>query len=96
MSPRRVVHVDQVTGDAVFVVGVTVPPTIPAGKGRVCPQCGETAWLRSRWCWHCEFDFDRAALPWVHPAKVRLVSMLLLSVIAISTGYNAVTSFLSE
>lgn len=50
-------------------------PDIPEGKGRSCPQCGECAWIESRFCWNCQFDFDRAELPRCHPRKLLLVAV---------------------
>lgn len=52
-----------------------LPPEIPDGMGRVCNQCGKIAWAQSRWCWHCRYDFDRAALRW-HPAKLLTLSLI--------------------
>ena len=51
-------------------------PLIPAEKGRKCPQCREVAWGDSRWCWNCEFDFDRAECDRFHPTKLLFVSVL--------------------
>lgn len=83
--PIREVRV--VNGDAFFLQIKPPKPDIPDGKGRPCPQCEVTAWAASRWCWHCKFDFDRAAIPRFHPTKVcacalaALVSSLLTMVL---------------
>lgn len=52
-------------------------PEIPEGKGRTCPQCLHTAWSRSRFCWHCDYDFDRAELPRCHPRKLLIVAVCI-------------------
>lgn len=54
------VEVKCVSGDAYIITTERAPPQIPSQKGKVCPQCGETAWRRSRHCWHCNFDFAPA------------------------------------
>ena len=79
-------HIEKFKGRLVVVERLE-RPEIPEGKGRPCPQCGETAWLRSRFCWHCHFDFDRAALPRCHPRKLLLVAVCInLSVVLIMVG----------
>jgi len=70
-----IIRVDR---DAFFVFAGQLPPDIPPGKGRDCPQCGHVAWAESRWCWHCQFDFDRASIPRLHPVKSTLLSAALL------------------
>lgn len=67
------------TGDAFFVQLPPEAPDIPEGKGRPCPQCGRTAWALSRWCWHCKFDFDRAAIPRFHPVKIAFCALIALA-----------------
>ena len=65
------------TVDKLIVVQQPRIPEIPEGKGRTCPQCLHTAWARSRFCWHCGFDFDRAELPRCHPRKLLIVAVCI-------------------
>ena len=95
MPPRRV-HIDEIRGDAVFIVANSEPPSIPEGAGRECPQCKQTAWALSRWCWNCAFDFDRAAIPAIHPTKLLWVSLLVNAVIAFCSGWVAVSSYMTD
>lgn len=67
-------HIDQFKG-RLIVVERRERPDIPEGKGRSCPQCGECAWRESRFCWNCQFDFDRDAIPRLHPKKLLLVAI---------------------
>jgi hypothetical protein len=67
----------------VYIVAVNEDPDIPDGQGRPCPQCGRTAWLNSRWCWHCKFDFDRASVARWHPTKVLMLSIALNIVLTV-------------
>ncbi len=84
-TPPPPIQIEQIQGDAFFVVNAASPeptpkpsaaPFIPPGQGKTCPQCSATTWRRSRWCIHCGFDFDRRALPRWHPAKLLLASLL--------------------
>ena len=61
----------------VYVISVDAAPEIPDGQGRLCPQCGRTAWAQSRWCWHCKWDFDRAEVARWHPVKLLSLSIAL-------------------
>lgn len=49
-------------GDIFVVTTAPSAPDIPLGKGRSCPQCRRRAWLLSRHCWHCDYDFGRRIL----------------------------------
>ncbi len=104
VRPPGPVQIDQIHGDAFFVVNTspaatapnpTAPPFIPPGQGKPCPQCSATTWRRSRWCIHCGFDFDRRALPRWHPAKLLWASMaanLLLCLIVAWLLYTSHTA----
>ena len=94
MPHRTRVHVDEIQGDAVFVLA-SHEPDIPEGAGRDCPQCKRIAWGKSRFCWHCDFDFDRAAIPKIHPTKVVWVAMFLNAVLALAAGFHVAASFLT-
>lgn len=63
---RTPVSIEHLEGD-IFVVQPQPDPEIPSGSARHCPQCGRRAWLRSRFCWHCSFDFGArwTATHWV-------------------------------
>lgn len=82
--PIREVRI--VTGDAFFLQIKPHEPDIPAGKGRPCPQCNKVAWAASRWCWHCQFDFDRAAMPRFHPTKVCACALVAIVSSAITAA----------
>lgn len=60
-----------------FFIAATGKPEIPDEHGRDCPQCLNRTWARSRYCWHCKFDFDRAKIARFHPSKLLCVSVLL-------------------
>lgn len=75
----------------VIVVEQRQQPDIPEGKGRVCPQCHRVAWKQSRFCWHCDYDFDRAAIPRWHPKKLLLVAVfinLIVLVVVLTCAHN--------
>jgi hypothetical protein len=93
--PERL-HVENVTGDALFVIASPQPPEIPDGSGQECPQCKKTAWLRSRWCWHCGFDFDRATLPKLHATKLLWMSALINGAAALALGWLAVAHYMTS
>lgn len=80
------VHIETATGDNFFVALTQAEPEIPDGLGRECPQCGRLAWARSRWCWHCRFDFDRAALARFHPSKLLFISTLTNAALCVMLG----------
>lgn len=65
-----------IEGPAIFLHGSEAPP-IPIERGRDCPQCGVTAWARSRFCWNCAFDFEAACVARLHPVKLLFLSLLL-------------------
>lgn len=69
--------VREISGDTFFVTLKSPPPIIPEGDGRPCPQCHQIAWNKSRYCWHCNFDFDRATIRRFHPAKLLCISAAL-------------------
>jgi hypothetical protein len=50
-------------------------PNIHEDQRVTCPQCTEIAGKRSRWCWSCGFDFDRARLGRFHPLKLLALSL---------------------
>lgn len=79
-DPSRL-HIDRVEGPAVFVFSTKLHD-VPESKGRVCPQCESRAWMQSRFCWNCRFDFERPLLPRIHPSKL----------LAISAAGNVVTA----
>lgn len=64
----------EVQGDAYFLQ-IARQRQIPPDQSRTCPQCRQEAWRRSRWCWNCKFDFDRAARPRLHVFKVLCLSI---------------------
>lgn len=70
--------IERVERDAFFLLA-RQKPNIPPDRRRPCPQCGEDAWAQSRWCWNCKWDFDRAALPRIHPTKL-LALMLIVNI----------------
>jgi len=78
----------EVAGDAFFLFSSS-KPIIPDGYGRLCPQCGETAWLHTRWCWSCKFDFDRAACARWHPTKLLALSLIANILLACLSIYLA-------
>ena len=86
-------NIDQVGN--LIVVERRIDPQIPDGKGRRCPQCRRIAWVDSRFCWNCKFDFDRAAIPRCHPKKLLFVSVsinLLVLLIVIAVAHNGMRS----
>lgn len=68
--------IGRVERDAFFLIA-TGKPEIPDERGRDCPQCGHRAWADSRFCWHCRWDFDKAALARFHPRKLLMLSAAL-------------------
>lgn len=72
-------HIEHIHGDAFFVALQVSPalPDIPDEQARDCPQCHRPTWRLSRWCIHCQFDFDRASLPRFHPTKLLALSLLV-------------------
>lgn len=91
-SPQ--VNIENFSGQAFFIEPPERrrEPKIPDEMGRQCPQCGRTAWRLSRWCWHCNFDFDRAALPRVHPSKIAFLSLLANALLCFIVGFLIATS----
>ncbi len=77
-QPPPEVVIEQWTGDIHISLG-QADPEIPHGSSRVCPQCDRYTWKRSRWCWYCKFDFDRAALAKLHPTKVLAVALFVVT-----------------
>lgn len=84
-------HVEIPDAQNVIILNASPAPKIPHAKARTCPQCGRDAWAESRYCWHCKFDFDKAALPPCHPAKLLLLSASLNLVAAALLLARAIT-----
>jgi hypothetical protein len=64
---------------------------VPENRSRICPQCGHETWAETRWCKHCVYDFDRAAIKRCHPVKllwffggVMLVQSLVILYLALN------------
>lgn len=73
------IQIEHIEGDTFIVVhnhGPEAAPDIPDGQGRLCPQCARDTWRRSRWCMHCQYDFERCALPRLHPSKLLALSLI--------------------
>jgi hypothetical protein len=88
-------RIDTANGPVFFIQTTGAAPDIPQGDGRECPQCKLTAWRKSRWCWHCHFDFDRAALPRIHPSKVAALSLLFNALQCVILGFLLYTAHMS-
>lgn len=85
-------RIDRADGPIYFINTTPSEPDIPAEDGRECPQCKRMAWRRSRWCWSCGFDFDRAALPRIHPSKIAALSLLLNGLLCFVLGFVLYTA----
>ena len=75
--PQRI---DEFSGNAIFASVITPPPDIPDKYARDCPQCGRRAWLLSRHCWHCQYDFERQTWLGGNPAKLILLAVFAYAV----------------
>lgn len=74
-------------GDIIVISTTQAQPSIPDDKARNCPQCGKRAWLMTRHCWHCGYDFGRrckTALARVTflAAVANLAAVVLLLIVA--------------
>lgn len=58
-APGHEFFVHTQDGDIIVISTTQAQPSIPDEKARNCPQCGKRAWLMTRHCWHCGFDFGR-------------------------------------
>ncbi len=85
-------RIDTANGPVFFIQTTAAEPDIPQESGRECPQCKRIAWRSSRWCWHCKFDFDRAALPRIHPSKVAALSLFFNALQCVILGFLLYTA----
>lgn len=78
---KEPVTIEKMEGDIVMVSTVPAPPEIPAGKARICPQCGRRAWRLSRYCWHCGYDFGAGgrAMRWATLAALASFAAALIN-----------------
>lgn len=88
------IHIESVPRD-VYFIAVNKKPEIPNGYGRPCPQCGQTAWLHTRWCWHCKYDFDRASVAKCHPANLLAISLAFNVVLLVAAAFLVYTSHMN-
>jgi hypothetical protein len=80
------------TGPVFVFQTAATEPEIPGEDGRECPQCKRTAWRRTRWCWSCGFDFDRAALPRIYPSKIAFLSLMANALLCFILGFVIYTA----
>lgn len=89
----RPLRIDSIQGPVLIAITDDIAE-VPADKSRECPQCGAQTWAGSRFCRSCKWDFDRAALKRIHPAKLLLLSAALNVAAAAMLVWRAGESFL--